>query len=318
MTIKVQFEISDWMLKVGIGLVMGLLLGVGVTRAVAEPVTLSYQWKSGDVLSADKLNQNFLDLKDAITRLQDPDCPPAYARDNRQSEFIVCRKGKDEVVKVGSGNAAFWIDRYEASVWETADGENRAYHMPEPFPGSGQYAQPLYAFSQFGVEPQDSVTWFQADAACEASGKRLPFGYEWLRAARGTPDEGADDGQSGGCVTSGQRRSAGLGTNCRSRWGAEDMIGNLWEWTIEWYVGTRSEAYGERSAWPGGEYGDSMTYNLFGTVVDQNGKFAILPAAALRGGHFQEGEKAGIFALSLNAAPSVAEGIYGFRCVIPH
>lgn len=319
MTIKVQFEISDWQQKVGIGLVVGLLFGIGITRAIAEPVVLSHQWKDGDVLTADKLNQNFLDLKDAMLRLQDPDCPPAYARDTSQTPFIVCKMGKDEVVKVGTGNAAFWIDRYEASIWEAMDASTRLEVLPATFPQNGQYTKPLYALSVAGFPPKSSISWFQADAACEASGKRLPTGYEWLRAARGTEDPGSDDGATGKCVTNTKGpRDTGLGTNCQSRWGAQDLIGNLWEWTAEWYTGVRSQDYGARSEWlPKEDYSDSTTCNLSGVVVDQNDNLVTLPAAALHGGHFQEEQKAGIYALSLNASPSFAGAFYGFRCMIP-
>ena len=41
------------------------------------------------------------------------DCPPDYERDLSGSnvQYVVCRKGQDEMVKVGD----FWIDRYEMS-----------------------------------------------------------------------------------------------------------------------------------------------------------------------------------------------------------
>ena len=47
-----------------------------------------------------------------------PECPAGYGRvvEARRPEIIVCKKGADEVVRVGTGKTAFWIDRYEASV----------------------------------------------------------------------------------------------------------------------------------------------------------------------------------------------------------
>ncbi|MET0592758.1 MAG: SUMF1/EgtB/PvdO family nonheme iron enzyme, partial [Polyangiaceae bacterium] len=170
-----------------------------------------------------------------------PDCPLGYNRDGSITTSIVCRQGVDEVVKVGTKSAAFWVDRYEASVWEFADGTGKAYGngvSDFPFPVTGQFGADNtkgFALSKVGVLPATTITWFQADLACRASGKRLPTNAEWTIAARGTPDPGDSPGDGGKCRTSGNSmRPSGQGTACVSQWGAEDMIGNTPEIISEW------------------------------------------------------------------------------------
>ena len=83
-----------------------------------------------------------------------------------------------------------------------------------------------------------AVMWGEADALCRARGARtrLPTEQEWEAAARGTDARiypwgnswQADHANAGG----GQRVAAvGRYPTGRSPVGAEDMIGNVWEWT---------------------------------------------------------------------------------------
>jgi hypothetical protein len=39
-----------------------------------------------------------------------PDCPLGYDRDKSAAAIVLCRKGADEIVRVGVRNSAFWID----------------------------------------------------------------------------------------------------------------------------------------------------------------------------------------------------------------
>ena len=64
-----------------------------------------------------------------------------------------------------------------------------------PCADSGQNCvDDIFAVSLPGVKPSANITWFQAQAACESSGKRLPSNAEWQAAVAGTPDPGSDDG----------------------------------------------------------------------------------------------------------------------------
>lgn len=286
-----------------------------------------------------------------------PDCPVGYERATDAAftgDMRLCQRRRsdgtiyDEVVRVGTGASAFWIDRHEASVWEGPDGTGTRYsgvgvgvYPASRFPANGQWTAPLFALSTpssptVGIVPSVNITWFQAQEACRASGKRLPTGDEWLSGARGTPDPEMTlgDGREGRCRTNvaglGEtgRRAPGLGIiGCQSAWGAQDMIGNLNEWTAEWFAGAGSGL----SAPPilpaqinlgvqnwGDDYRGDGTSNVNGIVGVRSGVTGVgIPAAAFRGGSWGSREQAGVFSINLSSAPSWASSDVGFRCVIP-
>lgn len=190
----------------------------------------------------------------------------AYAKDLSTQGVVGCRFGDDEMVKVGS----FWIDRYEASLANGALGTS-----------AGQNTTAAAA-SVREAQPQGGVTWFQAAAMCANAGKRLCTNAEWQTAVAGTFDPGAFPGsgaapQPGACNTSssGVRFTGRAGTvpaaqaACISRYGAEDMIGNVTEWVADWGQSGRvevDEGFGPgaaRSPWPAA-YGGDATYNVNG------------------------------------------------------
>jgi hypothetical protein len=80
-------------------------------------------------------------------------CPVGYTR-VATTPHGICRRGNDEVVRVGSGASAFWIDRFEASVWNQPDGAGTQYGAglpyPSTFPVNGQAIRQnmLYAARQ--------------------------------------------------------------------------------------------------------------------------------------------------------------------------
>jgi formylglycine-generating enzyme required for sulfatase activity len=254
-----------------------------------------------------------------------PECPVGYERDASAAGITLCKKGVDEIVRIGTGGSSFWIDRYESSIWERPDGTGIQYSAgtyPSSFPENGQGANDLlvYAISRAKVRPSLGATWFQANRACRASGKRLPNGDEWIEAATGTPDPGAGNGTGGACLTAGNGvRLTGDGLACVSNWGAQDMIGNAWEMTAEWFatVGFSDAGYdlNTRKTWP-------QNYNGDGTIgivsLSDPGPKVGLPVVAGRGGAWWDKEWAGVFALSTQLSPTATEPSGGgFRCVTP-
>jgi len=213
-----------------------------------------------------------------------PDCPVGYERvfdqsggfsESDDTRLCVRRNAErsaivDEVVRVGDGSTAFWVDRYEATVWTTRNGDGTPLgttspDYPDGFPSNGQWGRPpsrapstrLFALSRAGTwRPSVYLTWFQAQGACRISGKRLPTGEEWLAAANGTDDllGTTSDGADGRCVLVGGVAAVITRPRCRSRWGAHDMIGNVAEWTADWMASVgRGSAYTTPGAINGNE-----------------------------------------------------------------
>ena len=197
------------------------------------------------------------------------------------------------------------IDRYEASVWSSPTGGTQYGVSSADYPcnaNGNDCKGKIFARSVAGVTPSRYITWFQAQQALANSGKRLPTNAEWQPAAAGTPDPGATPGaqdcntHSAGPVATGSR------ANCISAWGANDMVGNLWEWVADW-VPASTDCPG----W--GSFSDDVMC-LSGASTTAQG-----PGALDRGGNWDAGAsvEAGVFAVAGGGQPSVGGEAIGLR-----
>jgi iron(II)-dependent oxidoreductase len=109
------------------------------------------------------------------------------------------------------------------------------------------------------------VNWYEADAWCRWAGRRLPTEAEWEYAAATTPGS-AHDSLGKRTYPWGEDAADAVRANLYgvdgapapvaefaagdSAWGCRQMLGNVWEWTADWfnpYPGFERDPYKEYS-----------------------------------------------------------------------
>ncbi|GKS59382.1 hypothetical protein YTPLAS18_29090 [Nitrospira sp.] len=213
-------------------------------------------------------------------------------------EFIMgsISGGKDELPASRVQLDAFSIDKHEVTVGQYAKFlEAKSAQPPKEWNVLNQ--------PQHQRRPMVYVDWTDADRYCQWAGKRLPTEAEWEKAARGpyarTYPWGSEEPTSVRAnfgQTNWDHHMALIPVDMPneggSPYGIEDMAGNVWEWTSDWYDGNY--------------YQTRPATNPKGP---SSGELRVL-----RGGSWLSGPDSLRSATRLAYAPSTRFADVGFRC----
>lgn len=196
--------------------------------------------------------------------------------------------------------AAYFIDRYEVT-----NGDYFRFVSAKAFPTLPHWQNGRPRSDQVRL-PVTYVDWVEATAYCQWAGKRLPTEAEWEAAARGPQGWIYPWGYffdprraNVGGLQSGPS-PVGSFPRGKSPFGVYDMIGNVWEWTADWY-----------KPYPGSDY-ESADFGERYRVARGNSWAGL--------GHFSGKTLAGVMAAESRATyrlffpPLDALEDVGFRC----
>jgi rhamnose transport system permease protein len=162
----------------------------------------------------------------------------------------------------------FYMDKFEVTNANFAAFVQATGYQTDAEKAGAKQTWQTYAVAGKENHPVVKVTFNDAQAFCAWMGKRLPTEAEWEKAARGTdqrefPWGDLWDTTRANVKLSGLRGTAAVGSfaSGASPYGAEDMSGNVAEWTSSPFV-----------AYPGSTYQDPQ-YNPDARVIRGGGWF---------------------------------------------
>ena len=139
-------------------------------------------------------------------------------------------RDSDEVQHEVRISRGFWMGRYEVTQgeWEAVMGANPSY------------------FTECGARcPVERVSWYRVQEFIRRLNEResgsgyeyrLPTAAEWEYAARaGTTGARHGELDSIAWYSDSNSRQRPVGQKGANAWGLHDMLGNVWEWTADWY-----------------------------------------------------------------------------------
>jgi len=229
----------------------------------------------------------------------------------------------DEMPVVPVALDGFWMDKYEVTVAQfaaflndrdTVMADNRLwYDLARYAPIGWRDFEFKPRTAATARRPVNYVTWFGADAYCRWAGGRLPTEAEWEWAAQGKdspqyPWNHAGNQKDLSCKLAnyagcgGAPSSAGSHPQGASWTGAEDMLGNVWEWVQDVYSPSAYQQWAVASE--SGPVRNPLLVDSYSPGADH----------VVRGGGFNT------FASRLRATdrrqadPSNGTAVIGFRC----
>ncbi len=158
---------------------------------------------------------------------------------------------------------------------------------------------PESSIEKRGRHPVVHIAYEDAEAYAKWAGKELPMEAEWEYAARGGLDGatyawGEELSPQGKCMANiwqgefpwenlrldGYERTAPVGKFPPNGYGLHDMIGNVWEWTTDWYAGrhiAKNCCGGAIRGSPEGSYDPQMPEIRIPRRVIKGGSFLCAP-----------------------------------------